>query len=288
MLEVGCCSFNFRGLSLEDSLSLTSGMGFQKIGIGAFSEDSQVHPSDILSNPKGTGKRVRDACKRYGLIPIEFFVCDIPLPDGAKAAPNEPNKVVRDNMFSSFRKICECAAEAGFSHIMTVPGRPDPESLSDSGMSISIESLSKMVSIANDFSVDLTIEPHAGSLVSTPETLRFLLDNVKELRLTLDHSHFIGAGIRPEEWFSFHSDAVYIHAKPSKLGVPKCLFYDAEDYYEPIIKDLLDKAWEGVIAVECMYPVKAPDLESHPAFQTALLAGQLDRKIRKLQHQNHL
>jgi len=264
---------------LEDSLALSSGMGFQVVGIGAAGEDSQVRPSNILKMPIKTGKVIREACARYHLTPAEFFVCAVTLPDGSKAEPNEPNKKRRMDMLSSFRKICECAAEAGFSHIMCVPGTPDFNTFTDGGMSVSVDSLSQMIDISKEYSIDITIEPHGGSIVSTPKDLRHLLQQVKGLRLTLDHSHFVGAGILPEELFSFHEDALYIHAKPSKMGVSKCLFYDAEDYYGPIIKDLIDKSWEGVIAVECMYPVDAPSLEMHPAFQTALLAGHLERKI---------
>jgi hypothetical protein len=36
------------------------------------------------------------------------------------------------------------------------------------------------------------------------------------------------------------------------------------------------------MAMECMYPVPAPGLLEHPAFQSLLLAGHLEKILRKL------
>lgn len=282
MLRLGCCSQNFRGLNLDDCVRLTAGMGFNLVNIGAFNEDFPVSPLRILADPVKTGKEIRDVCARYGVSPVEFFICSVVIEDGSRVQPNDPDAGRRAAMLEAFRKVCACAAEAGLSHIMGVPGEPKVNNAPDHGMGISLDTLPRMQEIAGQAGAGLTIEPHTGSLLTTPEATLEMLKRLPGMKLSLDYSHYIGAGFQPEDLLPLHPHALHIHAKPARKGVPKCLFYDGDDYFEPLIKDLVAIGWDGVMAMECMYPVPAPGLLEHPAFQSLLLAGHLEKILRKL------
>jgi sugar phosphate isomerase/epimerase len=257
-------------------------MGFNLVNIGAFSEDFPVSPLRILADPVKTGKEIRDVCARYGATPVEFFICSVVIEDGSRVQPNDPDARRRAAMLEAFRKVCACAAEAGLSHIMGVPGEPKVNNAPDHGMGISLDTLPHMQEIAGQTGVGLTIEPHTGSLLTTPEATLEMLNRLPGMKLSLDYSHYIGAGFPPEDLLPLHPHALHIHAKPARKGVPKCLFYDGDDYFEPLIKDLVAIGWDGVVAMECMYPVPAPGLLEHPAFQSLLLAGHLEKILRKL------
>ena len=282
MFHLGCCSQNFRGLGLEDCVRLTAGMGFKYINIGAFTEDFPVPPSKILADPVKTGREIKEVCARYGTVPVEFFICSVKIGDGTRVQPNDPDESRRRTMLEAFRKVCECAVEAGLSHIMGVPGELEANTSPDKGMSVSLDTLPKMQEIAREAGTALTIEPHRGSLLASPEDALAMLAKLPGMTLSLDYSHFIGGGFSPKELIPLHAHARHIHAKPARNGVGKCLFYDGDDYYEPLLKDLLDRNWEGVMAMECMYPVPAPGLLEHPAFQSLLLAGHIEKLLRKL------
>jgi sugar phosphate isomerase/epimerase len=287
MLQLGCGSQNFRGLNLEDCVRLTAGMGFKYINIGAFNETHPVPPSKILADPQKAGREIRDVCARYEVTPVEFFICSVVIGDGSRVQPNDPDAKRREAMLEAFRKVCACAAEAGLSHIMGVPGEPQANDSPDHGMGISLDTLPRMQEIAKQASVGLTIEPHTGSLLTTPEATLAMLKKLPGMTLSLDYSHYIGAGFKPVDLLPLHKYAKHIHAKPARNGVPKCLFYDGDDYFEPLLKDLLEINWNGIVAMECMYPVPAPGLLEHPAFQSILLAGHLERILRKLQECNY-
>ena len=282
MFHLGCCSYNFRGLNLEDCVRQTAGMGFKYINIGANGENFPVPPSRILSDPLKTGREIKEVCARYDTVPVEFFVCSVVIEDGSRVQPNDPDEKRRKAMFEAFRRVCECGAEAGLSHIMGVPGELAANDSPDNGLSISLDSLAKMLEIAKENGIGLTIEPHVRSILTSPDKVLAMLDKLPGLSLSLDYSHFIGTGFKSEELIPLHPHARHIHAKPARDGVPKCLFYDGEDYYEVLLRDLLDRNWEGVIAVECMYPVPAPGLLEHPAFQSLLLAGHIEKTLRKI------
>jgi sugar phosphate isomerase/epimerase len=252
------------------------------VNIGAFSEDFPIQPSKILADPVKTGKEIRDVCTRYGVTPVEFFICSVVIEDGSRVQPNDPDAGRRAAMLEAFRKICACAMEAGLSHVMGVPGEPKVNDAPDHGMSISLDTLPRMQEIAGLTGIGLTIEPHTGSLLTTPEATLGMLNQLPGMKLSLDYSHFIGAGFKPKDLFPLHPYAQHIHAKPARDGVPKCLFYDGDDYFEPLLENLLSIDWDGVVAMECMYPVPSPGLLEHPAFQSLLLAGHLEKILRKL------
>jgi sugar phosphate isomerase/epimerase len=76
-------------------------------------------------------------------------------------------------------------------------------------MNISLDTLPKMQEIAAGAGIGFTIEPHTGSLLVTPDTVLAMLKELPGLTLSLDYSHFIGAGFKPEELLPLHP-----YAKP--------------------------------------------------------------------------
>jgi sugar phosphate isomerase/epimerase len=152
-----------------------------------------------------------------------------------------------------------------------------PLAAPDEGLSISVESLSAMLEIAREHGVVFTIEPHTGSIAVTPDKVKNLLSKVPGLRLSLDYTHFIGTGWKVKDLIPLHDFAYHLHGKPANANAAKCLFYEGEDFFPPLIADLVARKWDGVMAVECMYPMDAKDRLSHPAFQTVLLAGHLEK-----------
>jgi len=282
MINLGCASHNFRGLSLEDCVSFTSTMGFKFVDIGAFSEDFPVSPAAILKEPKKTGSLIKEVCARYNVTPIEFFICSVVIGDGTRVQPNDPDAERRKSMLEAFRKVCECAVEAGLSHIMGVPGEIASNDSPDHGLSISLDTLPRMMEIARDTGIGFTIEPHTRSILTTPEEVLNMLEKIPGLKLSLDYTHFIGPGFSAEEISCLNAHALHIHAKPARKDVPKCPFYEGEDYYKAMLQSLMDIKWQGIISMECMYPVNAPGLLEHPAFQTILLAGHVEKTLREL------
>jgi sugar phosphate isomerase/epimerase len=256
-------------------------MGFDMVDIGV-GEDFPVKPSQILEAPEKTGREIREACARYGLKPTEFFICSVVIQDGSRVQPNDPDPARRSAMLEAFRLVCACAGEAGFFNVMGVPGEPRCNHAPDSGMSVSLDTLSIMEEIARNSGIRFTIEPHKGSLIDNPDAVLLMLEKLPHLALTLDYSHFVSVGFKPEDCFPLHARSIHIHAKPARKGVSFCQFYEGEDFFSPMLEELKRIKWEGAIAVECMYPLPSLGLLDHPACQTLLLAGHLEKILRRL------
>jgi sugar phosphate isomerase/epimerase len=180
-------------------------------------------------------------------------------------------------MLQRFRALCQCAAEAGFQSIMGVPGRPQTELTPRAAWDTAAETLAEMAAIADICGLACNVEPSSNSILNTPEAALRMAQQVPRLGYTLDYAHFYGQSIPAHEVMLLHAHVRHMHAKPARLGVAKCLVHQGEVDWTAIVEDLRRREWDGVVSMECIYDVNAPTLTAHPAFQSVLLAHQLER-----------
>ena len=276
MIELGCCAFNFRGLSLEDALQLVRHLGFRNVDLGASGPDAQVNQEAAAARPARVGGELRTLIKRQGLVPVELFCCTIYV-DGEPVDANHPDPHLRKRLLARYRGLCQCAAEAGFQSVMGVPGRPQPELNPQAAWDAAAETLSEMVEIAGKCGLAFNVEPGSSSILHTPQAAERMAQEVPGLGYTLDYAHFYGQSIPQQEVVPLHAYTRHMHAKPARPGVAKCLVHEGEIDFESILQDLQQRAWAGTISMECIYDVNAPSLTAHPAFQSVLLAHQIER-----------
>jgi sugar phosphate isomerase/epimerase len=82
----------------------------------------------------------------------------------------------------------------------------------------SAENLKRLVPIAGEAGVTLTIEPHVHSYLETPSLVLDLLDKTPGLKLTLDYAHFVCLGYRQEEIDALTPFAAHVHLRQTKVG----------------------------------------------------------------------
>jgi len=281
MIRLGCCAYNFRGWDLETSVRFTRQLGFTHVNLGAFNPSFPINPLDMAESPEKTGRMIAAIAQRHEVSLIELFLCSVHIDRKTRIDPNHPKKELRERMLEQFKKTCHCAAIAGLHHIMGVPGQPQENTDPSSDWELSVETLARMVRIAADNGVGFSVEPHAGSIIDQPNAAMKLAESVPGLAYSLDYAHFEGQGIPMEQVLPLHEYAVHIHAKPARPGSFKCLFHEGKIDFNTIIHDLTRRSWEGVIAMECMYPVDAATLTEHPASQSLLLATRMEEILKK-------
>ena len=274
MIEIGCCAFNFIGMGNEESLRLVRGMGFRYSDIEAISSDAQINQLEAAAEPERMGSEIRDLAARLELVLAEFFIVDVEI-DGEHVAPNHPNAALRARALEQFRRLCRCAEVTGCRSVMLVPGSPREGTEFDAEWDTSVATLREMVPIARDHGLRLNVEPHSGSIATTPELAARLPREVAGLTYVLDYAHFINQGFDQAEVYPLHEFTTHMHAKP--CGVGKRLVHDMDLDFRPIIEHLVARDWDGIISCECMARVKeVRDLTHHPAIQNALMAYKLE------------
>ena len=274
MIEIGCCAFNFIGMGNEESLRLVRGMGFEYADIEAISSQAQINQLEAAAEPERVGAEVRDLAASLELVLAEFFVVDVEI-DGEHVAPNHPDAALRARALEQFRRLCRCAEVTGCRSVMVVPGSPREGAEFEAEWDTSVATLRQMVPIAHDHGLRLNVEPHSGSIATSPELAARLRREVEGLTYVLDYAHFINQGFPQEEVYPLHEFTTHMHAKP--CGVGRRLVHNMALDLRPIIEQLAARDWDGIISCECMARVaEVSDLTHHPAIQNALMAHKLD------------
>ena len=63
MIKFGCCSFNFVGLDLEQSLRTIRGMGIHYADIGVMGADAQVDQLQAAAQPEAVGAKLNEVAQ---------------------------------------------------------------------------------------------------------------------------------------------------------------------------------------------------------------------------------
>jgi len=300
MIQLGCCTFDFRWLSLKEALAFTRALGFERVDVGASGPGAQIDQMLAAQEPARVGARVRRLAEEQGLALNEFFACRMH-PHGEGVLTNDPDPAVRRAILVHYRGLCQCAAEAGFDSIMSVPGDIQSDVSKEDSWNAAVEVLSGMVAIAGEYGIVPDVEPHRGSILQEPEAALCMAQQVDGLRYTLDYAHFEGQGIDQSRVAVLHSYVSHMHAKPARPACPKCLWHENTIDFAAILANVAAQGQDVVIAVETIgqfdealgrpvyrtmppdgEPTLAPGLAGHPVGQTMVVAYEVERILETL------
>jgi sugar phosphate isomerase/epimerase len=210
VIRLACASWSFGILDLERAAGVVAALGFDAIDVG-------FHhlPTAVASWSAREGEALAETLARHALELSDLFAV---LPSEV----NDPDPGKRRENRSCFERVLEFARAAGAPGITLKPGEPAP-SLLEGGWREAAAELGAFAEQAAAAGVPLSIEPHVGSLVETPERVTRLLAEVPQLRLTLDYSHFVYVGLpvgAPDALLPYARHVHVRQARAGKLQVP--------------------------------------------------------------------
>ena len=157
----------FPGLPLADCIERLVDLEFTNIEIALHENGGQLKPSQIAADVD----RAVDVCRKTRRLCVVCYSVDIDAP--------------ADQYYQQFRACCRLA-KATKAFTLTIPscelGTPFNEE---------VERLRKLVSIGAADGVLVAVKSQVGCLTQDPSTVQVLCDNVANLGLTLDPSHYI-------------------------------------------------------------------------------------------------
>ena len=109
------------------------------------------------------------------------------------------------------------------------------------------------VQIASFHGVELSVEPHWGSLIDTAEKVEDLLDAVNGLTLTLDVSMMFFCGMTVEEIASFAPRTRHVQFRPGTRDKVQVRLKHNEIDFGPILQALEDSNFGGWLGTEYVW-----------------------------------
>jgi sugar phosphate isomerase/epimerase len=207
--KLSLASWSLPACSLREAAGIANVLGVGALDVGYFYGPA-LDKKRLLADPE----RVADEARLLGVaLPCLYHLFgstlgERNLADGANLEANA----------SDLKQAVKFCAKAGIGVIFVLPGVVNPGQGRKEALEQSAESLKRLVPIAGEAGVTLTIEPHVHSYLETPSLVLELLHRTPGLKLTLDYGHFVCLGYRQEEIDALAPYAAHVHLRQAKIG----------------------------------------------------------------------
>jgi hydroxypyruvate isomerase len=213
-MELTCTSFSFPLLKFADAAKVIALVGVPNLDVGAHEGGAHIQPSRVEADPVGEAEAIKRAVGEAGLGISDFFPT---FGEGFRSRPvNTPNPAEREANQGRFRAIVQVARAIGAKGITLLPGVIFDELGPDRSFDLSVSELSRLVPIAHDAGLRLSVECHLESVAERPARALQLIQAVPGLQLTLDYSHFLANGFTSDEVHPLVPYAGHFHARQAK------------------------------------------------------------------------
>ena len=250
-MQLSTCDFTFPKLRWEQSVRLGCDLGAEAIDVSLFQDRSHLDPGVVLANPVEWAARVMSELRAHGVGISDVFG------QAAAAAENnalnDPEESVRRRASEFFNRILDFSAACGAHHLTLLPGVHFPQEGYDESLMRSAEELAWRVDAARKAGVTLGVEPHLGSVVSTPSLAARLLQMCPGLSLTLDYCHFACQGIPDEDVEPLVEHASHLHARGACRGKLQAAMKENVVDYPRVLRKMKQTGYTGFIALEYVW-----------------------------------
>jgi sugar phosphate isomerase/epimerase len=250
-MRLSTCDFTFPKLTWEQTVRLGCDLGAEGIDVSLFQDRSHLDPSVVLASPVEWAARVISELRAH-----EVGISDIfgqPAVAAQDNALNDPDESVRRKATEFFNRILQFSAACGAPHLTLLPGVHFPQEGYDDSLKRSADELAWRVDAARKAGVILGIEPHLGSVVSTPSLAARLLQMCPGLSLTLDYCHFACQGIPDEEVEPLVEHASHFHARGACKGKLQAAMKENVVNYPRVLRKMNEVGYNGFIALEYVW-----------------------------------
>jgi len=234
----------FEPLLLARTAREVSVLGFRYVDIAAF-PGGELDPSGMVGAAGATVQRINEACAAAdGLSPVAF---------------NSALRGTEDERGEQMRALASVASGVG-AKVITLQAAGAEEALEED-----LERMRRLVSIACEYGVTLTVETHIYTHTEDPEVALRYASEVQGLGLTLDPTHF---AVRPHHWQQGFKDLMphvrHMHLRPSGRSWDEVQLAVGEgiiDFGE-LIEDLRMAGYGGALSVEYVRGIPGVDHEA--------------------------
>lgn len=208
-MKLSLTSWSLPACTLEEAAGIARIIGIGALDLGYFFGPALDKPA-LLAEPE----RVAENVLGLGVdLPNLYHLFGDGLADRNLADPG-----ALDRNLADFRQVVRFCRAASIPTVFVLPGIVNRGQSRRDAMRQAAASLARLLPIAEDAGITLTIEPHVHSCLESPAHVLDLIEQVPGLKLTLDYAHFVCLGYRQDEIDSLAPHAAHVHLRQSKSG----------------------------------------------------------------------
>lgn len=240
-MRLSLASWSLRNCTLAEAAQLSRVLGIGALDLGYFHRPA-LDKAALLAEPE----RVADEVLGLGVALPNLYH----LFGGSLADRNLADPAHRDANDADFRQVVRFARRAGIPTVFVLPGVINAGQNRDEALAASAESLKRLVGIATEGGVVLTVEPHVHAYLESPALVLELLDRVPGLKLTLDYAHFACLGFRQAEVDPLAPHAAHVHLRQARAGVLQCKLGLGTLNFGAMLGTLKGAGYDGALTIE--------------------------------------
>jgi sugar phosphate isomerase/epimerase len=252
-------SWSFPACSLIESQGIASALGFRAMDLGLL-HGAALDRARIIADPEAAAAKLQglEVSNMYWL-----FGRDI-----AENAVSDPGAKARNE--AEFVRVCRFAQASGCPTIFVLPGVSGP-----GAFAAAVEGLRALEKIARHHKVQLTVEPHVGGILASPDQTLRLLAGVPGLKLTLDYAHFVCMGFRQAEIDVLAPHAAHVHLRQARPGALQAKWGEGVLDFTAMVDTLRGTGYDGWLAVEYVHQAYMSTLSDDVLTETVMMRNHL-------------
>lgn len=275
MYSLSCADYTWPALSHPVVLAIIADIGFEGVDVGVFAEDTHVKLSQVMEDPAREADHLLQRVAPHGLdVADVFFTPSMDLND---LTPSHPSADQQERSYDLLSATIEFASRVGVSGVTMLPGVVHPADSYGSAIERASQSLRRRVELAGEKGLSLSVEPHFGSCIDTPERTATMLEKTPGLSITLDPSHYVFSGATMGELNELLPRTRHVQIRPGSPGVMQSRVRDGEIDLEFLVDALLASDYEGWLAAEYVWMEKWGCDAVDNTTETTFLKAELDR-----------
>jgi sugar phosphate isomerase/epimerase len=251
MVRFSCANFTFPLLTRTQMLQLLRILEIEAVDLGLFARPTHFPLTEILQEPCRSGLAVRRELEACGLVPADVFLQIGEEPQ--QFSVNDPDPSVRRQNRRIFISALDFSSSIGCRHITGLPGVWHGALSQKDAVCVAQEETAWRVEAARQAGIIYAVEPHLGSIITTPETVVQFLDGVPGLTLTLDYGHFIASRISSQQVHPLTARASHIHVRGGSPGQLQAPMAENTIDFAGMVQRLEARAYTGYYCLEYVW-----------------------------------
>ncbi len=240
-IKLSLTSWSLPACDLSEAAGIAKVLGINALDVGYFYGPA-LDKAKLLAEPE----RAADEVLELGVdLPCLYHLFGATLSERNLADPRHLDANAAD-----LKQAVRFCRRAGIGVIFVLPGVVNPGQGRREALAQSAASLNRLLPIAADAGVTLTVEPHVHSYLETPSLVLELIEQVPGLRLTLDYGHFVCLGYRQEEIDALAPHAAHIHLRQARSGFLQTKLAKGTINIPAQLATLRETGFDGHVALE--------------------------------------
>lgn len=253
-VRLSCNDYAWPVLTHPTALNVIRDLGFGGVDIGLFADATHVTLSSVLQGPARRAGELSVHVQQAGLEVADVFLTSSMELERLTPTSRAGNDV--EDLRTIFRATVEFAAELGSPGVTLLPGVVADGHTIDEAISLAAEGLASLVEIGAERGLGVSVEPHIGSCIESPEATQLLLERCPGLMVTLDPSHFAYSGHSAAEMAQLADRTRHVQVRPAGPGVMQAKVRDDQVDLAALFSALRAVGYEGWLASEFVWMEK--------------------------------